>query len=299
MIADLVDLAQRGVAAWRALPLGQIERSCVVAFVTLAFFYGLVYVIETATRSRTDNYRKKDFALDVAFWFYYRSGLNWILFMAAMFAVLDEHLKFLDVGLLQDQHIVVRVLAFLLISDFFVYWAHRAMHRFRILWAFHTTHHAPERMTFATSARFHPVEVILDYFWYYILVRMFGGNMLALLPVMILMELNLEAQHSQIPWRLGPLYRVIVTPTFHAYHHSTNPAHYDKNFSSGVFCFWDYLFGTAVPEDSPAPTRLGLDGVRMDTLWSTIATPFRLAFESLAGRPEAQAEDGNDARITG
>ena len=84
------------------------------------------------------------------------------------------------------------------------------------LWAFHATHHAPERMTFASSARFHPVEVICQYVWYYALVRICGGNPLTWLPILIVMELSLEAQHTQIPWKLGPFYRIFVTPAFSA-----------------------------------------------------------------------------------
>jgi sterol desaturase/sphingolipid hydroxylase (fatty acid hydroxylase superfamily) len=282
---------------WRALPVGQIERNCIVALALLVVFYLLVLGVESASRSRTGNYKTREFFHDVVFWFYFRSGLNWILFMAAMFAALDGQLKFLDLGLLKPYPMIVQVLVFLLVADFFVYWSHRAMHRFKFLWAFHTTHHAPEHITFASSARFHPVEVILQYFWYYALIRIFGGNPLAWLPILVIMELNLEAQHTQIPWRLGPLYRVFVTPAFHAYHHSTDPAHYDKNFSSGMFSFWDYLFGTAVAEDSPPPRQLGLPDVKMPTLWSTVATPFRLALRGLTGRGE-EAPHGN-ARVPG
>lgn len=283
---ELIRLYGNAHAWLRDLPLGTIEKNCVVAAATLAFFYVLVWACERAGGTRTDNYRSKDFAFDVAFWFYYRSGLNWILFMAAFFTMLDGELRFLDVGLVKDQPYLVQLVVFLLVSDCCVYWAHRAMHKFRFLWAFHTTHHAPERMTFATSARFHPVEIFVQYVWYYALIRLMGANPLAWLPVLFIMELNLEAQHSRIPWKLGPFYRVIVTPSYHAYHHSTNPAHFDRNFCSGVFSFWDYLFGTAVPDGSPLPARLGLPDVRMPTLWSTLATPFRIALTGSASRED-------------
>jgi sterol desaturase/sphingolipid hydroxylase (fatty acid hydroxylase superfamily) len=284
MTDDARSLFEGARLAWQALPIGPVERNCVFALFVLAVFYAGVMAVELATRSRTDNYRSRDFAHDVIFWFYYRSGLHWIIFMAALYGALDGQLKFLEVGLLADYPLAVRAVAFLLISDFFVYWSHRAMHRFAFLWAFHTTHHAPERITFASSARFHPVEVFLQFTWYYVLTRMFGGNLLAWLPMVIFTEINLEGQHTQIPWRLGPLYRVFVTPYFHAYHHSIDPAHYDRNFSSGIFSFWDYLFGTAVREDAPPPRRLGLEGVKMPTVWSAVALPFKMAFEGLLTR---------------
>ena len=83
-----------------------------------------------------------------------------------------------------------------------------------------------------------------------------------------------------ISWRLGPLYRVFITPTFHSYHHSIDPKHYNKNFSGGVFSFWDYIFGTAVKDTQTPPGRMGLETVRMNTLWSMLVTPFQLVFQA-------------------
>jgi sterol desaturase/sphingolipid hydroxylase (fatty acid hydroxylase superfamily) len=90
------------------------------------------------------------------------------------------------------------------------------------------------------------------------------------------MELSLSAQHTQISWRLGPMYRVFMTPTFHSYHHSTDPQHHNKNFSGGVFSFWDYIFGTAVKDTQTPPGRLGLENLHMGSLWSMLVMPFQL-----------------------
>jgi sterol desaturase/sphingolipid hydroxylase (fatty acid hydroxylase superfamily) len=87
-----------------------------------------------------------------------------------------------------------------------------------------------------------------------------------------------EIQHTQLPWRLGPLYRVFVTPAFHSFHHSTDPAHHDRNFGV-LFSVWDRLFGTAVPSDAVAPTKFGLDDVKAESLWDTIVEPFRLLYQ--------------------
>ena len=120
-----------------------------------------------------------------------------------------------------------------------------------------------------------------------------GGNPLTWLPILIVVELSLEAQHTQLPWKLGPFYKVFVTPTFHSFHHSVDPAHYNKNFSSRMFSFWDYLFGTAVKDDSPAPVRLGLPEVRMSSLWSTVALPFQLVLEFYGLAKSSDPVSGN------
>ena len=68
-----------------------------------------------------------------------------------------------------------------------------------------------------------------------------------------------ELQHTQIPWRFGPLHWVLVTPRFHLYHHSIDPAHHDRNFGI-VFSFWDRLFGTYRAPRVGERIDCGLDG---------------------------------------
>ena len=291
---EVLALLRDAWAVWKNLPLGEIERKCVAALVTGIFFYAVVLVVERICAARTNNYRSREFFHDTVYWFYYRSGLNWILFMALLFTSLDEHPSVFDLNLLAPYPIWVRAVAFLMIAEFFGYWWHRANHHFKFLWAFHSMHHAPRSITFATSARFHPVEIFLQYCWYYVLIRICGGNALTWLPIVMAMEIVLEAQHTQIPWKLGPLYKFVVTPTYHAYHHSTDPAHHNRNFAV-IFSFWDYVFGTAVPDDSPAPKRLGLDDATMPTLLSTLVTPFRLALEFYGLVPRSASPRSEDS----
>jgi sterol desaturase/sphingolipid hydroxylase (fatty acid hydroxylase superfamily) len=52
------------------------------------------------------------------------------------------------------------------------------------------------------------------------------------------------AQHSDIEWTYGPVGRVIVSPRFHARHHSAAPEDINVNFGS-LLIIWDHLFGTA------------------------------------------------------
>ena len=83
------------------------------------------------------------------------------------------------------------------------------------------------------------------------------------------------ADHSRIPWRFGVLHKIVVSPVFHSFHHSVDPAHHNKNFS-GLLSVWDHLFGTAVIDDSAGPSRFGLETVRQTTLAGTVLDPFRL-----------------------
>jgi sterol desaturase/sphingolipid hydroxylase (fatty acid hydroxylase superfamily) len=102
----------------------------------------------------------------------------------------------------------------------------------------------------------------------------FGASPITWLPLYLSFDFVAILLHSRIPWRLGVLSRVFVTPRFHSFHHSVDPRHYDKNFGS-VLSIWDHMFGTAV--DAPdQPAEYGLTNIKMPTLASTLVQPFRL-----------------------
>jgi sterol desaturase/sphingolipid hydroxylase (fatty acid hydroxylase superfamily) len=264
-------------ASWHALlpdPTLRTFAGCVV----MAFgYYVLVMVIERGTGSRTDNYRSRSFAQDLVFYFYAKGGVPKLLLPTALIALLHDSLSFLDLRLLADLPYPAQLAAWLLIADCLNYWLHRAKHHFRFLWAFHTTHHSQARISFATYARVHPAEDITGQLLHVFTMLTLGADPISFFVIYLVLDAIGELSHTQIPWRLGPLYKVIVTPPFHAYHHSADAAHHDRNFAS-VFAFWDYLFGTAVPDGSPAPTRFGLAEVRSDSLLDALFGPFRLLY---------------------
>jgi sterol desaturase/sphingolipid hydroxylase (fatty acid hydroxylase superfamily) len=54
----------------------------------------------------------------------------------------------------------------------------------------------------------------------------------------------LHLRHSELPfYATGTLGKIIQAPAHHQVHHSTNPAHFDKNLG---YCLsvWDWAFGT-------------------------------------------------------
>lgn len=55
---------------------------------------------------------------------------------------------------------------------------------------------------------------------------------------------------------LAPLGRLIVSPSFHAVHHSRAPEHMDRNFG-GAFAIRDHLFGAYAPRGD-RPLSYGL-----------------------------------------
>jgi sterol desaturase/sphingolipid hydroxylase (fatty acid hydroxylase superfamily) len=168
-----------------------------------------------------------------------------------------------------------------IIADFLGYWIHRLQHHNRVLWAFHAVHHAPEQMSFLTSFRLHPIEQLVTNVIMIGPLLVLGIPTVNWLPLVLLQNAFEFAQHSELRWSYGPWYKVMVSPTFHAFHHSTDRAHYDKNFGK-ILSVWDFLFGTAVQGDRPS--RFGIEGtVIPERLSSQLVAPFRIVARTWRG----------------
>ena len=263
-----------GLAWWRALPLGPLERDGIRALLLGVALLVLVGGIERAHRLSAAPYRTRGFLHDVAYWFYYRLGLHYLFFLALIFPALAAFLPARGDGLLGGLPFALQALLYFALADLCVYWIHRAQHRFRWLWAFHSVHHSQTELTFATSQRVHPLDHLVQDVLMFVPLSLLGFDGAAWIPLYLAGELTLALQHSRIPWTYGPLYRVLVSPVFHRYHHAADPAYHHTNFA-GIFSFWDYLFGTAARREGPLPQAFGVDGLHHATLLDTLVAPFR------------------------
>ena len=267
--------------AWRGLPLGPFERQVIIGFSEFMLCFGVIFLIERIYGMKAERYKSRVFAHDIAYAAYYKLGMI-AVFTVPLMAVLEPILSRLSSNVLNPLPFPVQMIIYLLLGDFVQYWLHQAQHRVRFLWAFHSTHHTQEQLSFATFYRVHPVDVILESTLVYISLRLLGDQPLVLYPFMTLVyELQAMLAHSLVPWKFGPFYKFFLSPAFHAYHHSTDPAHRNKNFCDGIFTFWDYLFGTAVKDNEPMPRNFGVPNMRSTSLWSSlVTTPLSVLFEN-------------------
>jgi sterol desaturase/sphingolipid hydroxylase (fatty acid hydroxylase superfamily) len=163
--------------------------------------------------------------------------------------------------------------AYWLVFDFLSYWTHRAQHS-RLWWRFHRIHHSQEKMTFATGFRNHPLDQLFAHSVSIVPSILLGAPVIIWLPYAFLTHFLDAIHHSRLPWRFAPLRKILVSPIFHAAHHSSDPAVHDRNFG-GLFSMWDFMFGTAYDADQP-PHRTGVQGWRVhESLWSHFLSPFR------------------------
>lgn len=63
--------------------------------------------------------------------------------------------------------------------------------------------------------------------------------------------------HANLNLTLGPFCKVLASPVFHRWHHTTNTESISKNFAA-TFTIWDILFGTFFMPSDKLPSFYGV-----------------------------------------
>ncbi|MBY8863021.1 sterol desaturase family protein [Nocardia sp. CA2R105] len=145
----------------------------------------------------------------------------------------------------------------LVVTDFCYYWAHRADHRIRLLWAGHSVHHSSQQFNLTTAVRLPwliPGTFIRSAAW--IPAALIG---LPLWMIFLLQSIGLLYQFPIHTQRIGklpaPIEYIFNTPSHHRVHHGSNNPYLDKNYA-GILIIWDRMFGSYAEELEPV--RYGL-----------------------------------------
>lgn len=171
------------------------------------------------------------------------------------------------------------LIGFVLI-DLFQYACHRAFHKLPWLWSLHAVHHSDTQVDASTGLRFHPVEAAIQYslltgllLGLGIPLWVEGARAIIINPMALFQHANFE-----FPAWLERLGRIVITPSVHRLHHSTEPPEANSNFGSTI-TLWDRLFGTYREPAAARPAQFGVRGCEDDS-WQNVAgmlrTPLRL-----------------------
>ncbi len=272
----LLGLVMPSDAAARFAGAVQLEVLARVAVNTAIFIGGLFalfFVLEYLQGGARTVYRSRVFAQDVLYTLFYHGGFYKMLIWSGLANLLHSRLAFLQVDALAVLPGPVHWVLFWVSTDFLYYWLHRWQHTWGPLWAVHSVHHSQEQMTFASTFRFHPLDYLLNDLVSVLPLMVLGVPTFSWLPLYVGMQIFDAAQHTSLNWGFGRGYRVFVSPRFHAYHHSVDPEHHNRNFSK-IFSVWDFLFGTAIEADR-RPERFGVAGMPVPrTIMQQMLAPF-------------------------
>jgi sterol desaturase/sphingolipid hydroxylase (fatty acid hydroxylase superfamily) len=176
------------------------------------------------------------------------------------------------------------------------YWIdHYLSHNVPVLWEFHKVHHTAEVLSPLTNFRVHPVETIifnnilalvmggaggLANYWLGNATQPFtvaGSNVIVV--VFFFLIGHLQHTHFWIAFT-GVWGRILLSPAHHQIHHSTDPAHFNKNLGS-FLAIWDWLFGTLyVPSRRREKLDFGVVPKSVDahTITGGLVSPFGRSF---------------------
>jgi len=276
-VPDLIHLVRE------LLPPSEPWRSLARTSIFLIFMTSLLALIEGLSGADLGRYRRRAFLNDVLYTVFYQGGLYNLLIYVPIFSYVQKQLAFADLHLLSAAPGPVQFIAYWLIADFLGYWIHRLQHANPFLWAFHSVHHVPTEITFATSSRNHLLDQLLANLFMFIPILILGTPRSIWLPFLIFHTLLEALQHANLAWKYGPFYRVLVSPLFHNLHHSRRSDEYNGNYSK-ILSTWDFVFGTAV-ERERLPEQFGVEGyVVAESLAMQFIAPFK---KLLVGRQRA------------
>ena len=133
-------------------------------------------------------------------------------------------------------------------TDFVWYWYHRKAHEVNIFWAVHVVHHQSDDFNYTVSARITVFQAVVRcLFWSVLPIMGFPAAMIS--SLLLVHGLYPFFIHTRTIGKLGWLEYILVTPSHHRVHHSSNPEYLDKNYGD-VLIIWDKLFGTFAKEKS-------------------------------------------------
>jgi sterol desaturase/sphingolipid hydroxylase (fatty acid hydroxylase superfamily) len=254
-----------------------------LVLLALSAFFWLVERRFAANPQQPRLHRRCGFWTDLAYWFttplLTRSVSNiglvllLMLFYRERAGDLRELLTNRDT-LLARQPLGLQALEMLVLGDFIGYWIHRAFHR-RALWKFHAIHHCSTQLDWLSAVRVHPVNEWLTRWVQACTLILLGFSPLAVAAYVPFLTFYAIFIHANVAWGFGPFARVLASPRFHRWHHTSEREGLDKNFA-GLFPVFDLLFGTYDMPAGRQPMRFGLARERIpEGFFAQLACPFR------------------------
>lgn len=141
--------------------------------------------------------------------------------------------------------VYIQIIAALLLAEFLIWFNHLVRHKIQTLWLFHAVHHSQKELNIFTDDRVHIIDLFFGQLLAFIPFFIFHvSSLYAVVIIGIYKPIHNRFIHANLKLNLGWLGWIFTSPQFHRVHHSTDPAHADKNF--GVYLsIYDYFFRTA------------------------------------------------------
>lgn len=200
-------------------------------------------------------------------------------------------------GPISQQPVWLQIIEMLVLGDFIGYWMHRWFH-VTWFWRFHAIHHSPKHLDWLSAYRVHPLNDAASRTAQSLPLLMLGFAPRLIIEYVPFIVVYVVFLHTNIRWTFGPFKYILASPTYHRWHHSSEPESIDMNYAT-MFPFWDLLFGTFYLPDRQ-PVRYGVkDDSVPETVVGQMLHPFvwkapddRQASDGIPTSPFEQARSG-------
>ena len=151
----------------------------------------------------------------------------------------------------------------------------RAFHRVPSVWRFHQVHHSVEKMEWLAGSRLHCVAVLLTRSISLFPMVFLGFSAEAIniyLPILAMQSVFI---HCNLEFEFPRLQKLITTPKYHHWHHTSDTRHLDRNFAISLPLL-DIVFGTYYSPPGKWPKEYGLAGKHLEeSYFYHLLLPFR------------------------
>jgi sterol desaturase/sphingolipid hydroxylase (fatty acid hydroxylase superfamily) len=147
-------------------------------------------------------------------------------------------------GLVSAWPFAAQLALFVVTHDFYIYWFHRAQHRFPLLWRLHEAHHSAREVDWIAGSRSHALEIVINQTIEVAAMVLLGASTEVMLYKGAISIVSGMWIHANIDLRLGWLSHIVNGPELHRWHHAIDYAPPGKNYATKL-SIWDTLFGTA------------------------------------------------------
>ncbi len=173
-----------------------------------------------------------------------------------------------------SQPLFVQFVMAVFVADLTQYWLHRFYHGNAWFWGLHAVHHSAPVLDWLAGSRQHLLEIFITRSVVFCPIFLLGFSDQAIASYVALVGLQAVFAHANFGIGLGPLSYVLVTPQYHHWHHSNDPAAADTNFAVHLPVI-DMMFGTFRFPSARWPDGYGVIGESVPaTLRGQLLYPF-------------------------
>lgn len=154
---------------------------------------------------------------------------------------------------------VWQIIPLFFLTDFLFYVQHRLNHKYDLLWSIHEVHHSSREYNLLAANRQSFLDIIFSSVFFAPLCLLGFHPHYVIFSIYLVLFINWYA-HTTFIDKIPVLEGILVTPSAHRVHHSSEARHHHQNFG-GALIIWDRIFGTYLPEPHAQKiTRFGING---------------------------------------